>query len=275
MTISNTSGIRGCRFGISDLESATNKPPRMYKDKRISLVMPCLNEEQGLRQVYRDLPALVDEVIVVDNNSTDQTAAVARELGAAVIVEKRRGYGLAYKSGLRRATGDIIVTMDGDGTYPRNFIPVLLDVMFDEGYDFISCDRTGHKDKPSNWLRVFGNDVLNFFIFVMFFFKIRDSQSGMWVFKRELLSRMNLTSDTMAFSEEIKVEAFTLKGISAKELPIYYKERHGVSKLRIWRDGLYNLLFLFKKRFGLLGPAEPLVPRADSAVKKSLTTTRE
>jgi hypothetical protein len=131
--------------------------------------------------------------------------------------------------------------------------------MFDEGFDFISCDRTGHKDKPSNFLRVFGNDVLNAFIFLLFWFKIRDSQSGMWVFRRELLAQFNLTSDTMAFSEEIKVEAFGKKTIRAKELPIYYKERHGVSKLRIWRDGFYNLFFLFRKRFGLLGSASPLV----------------
>jgi glycosyltransferase involved in cell wall biosynthesis len=247
----------------------------MYKGNRISLVMPCLNEEKGLREIFRDLPAFVDEVVVVDNGSTDNTAAVARSFGATVAAEKRRGYGIAYKTGLRCATGDIIVTMDGDGTYPRNFIPVLLDVMCEEGWDFISCDRTGHKDKPSNWLRVFGNDVLNFFIFCLFFFHIRDSQSGMWVFRRELLPRMNLTSDTMAFSEEIKVEAFTLKDVHAKELPIYYKERHGVSKLRIWRDGFANLFFLFKKRFGLLGRAEPLIANVDAAVQAKFAATRE
>ncbi len=242
----------------------------MYRNQRISLVMPCLNEEKGLREIFRDLPRVVDEVIVVDNGSTDNTAAVAHSFGATVVVEKRRGYGIAYKAGLRLASGDIVVTMDGDGTYPRNFIPVLLDVMFEEGFDFISCDRTGHKDKPSNWLRLFGNDVLNLFILIFFFFKIRDSQSGMWVFRRELLPRMNLTSDTMAFSEEIKVEAFTMKGVRAKELPIYYKERHGVSKLRIWRDGFYNLFFLFRKRFGLLGRAEPIVPYPAPARRKEL-----
>ncbi len=245
----------------------------MYQGNRISVVMPCLNEERGLREIFRDLPALVDEVIVVDNGSTDRTAEVARSFGAMVIAEKRRGYGIAYKTGLRMATGDIIVTMDGDGTYPRNFIPVLLDVMCDESLDFISCDRTGHKDKPSNWLRVFGNDVLNLFIWGLFFFHIRDSQSGMWVFRRALLSRMSLTSDTMAFSEEIKVEAFTLQGVRAKELPIYYKERHGVSKLRIWRDGFYNLFFLFRKRLGLLGHAEPLIPSA--AGPTGFAATRE
>lgn len=225
--------------------------------------MPCLNEEKGLTEIHRDLPAWVDQVVVVDNGSTDDTASLARGFGWTVLAQPKRGYGIAYKTGLRAATGDIIVTMDGDGTYPRNFVPVLLDVMFDEDLDFISCDRTGHKDRPSSWLRVFGNDVLNFFILLLYWFKIHDSQSGMWVFKRAMLEHLNLTSDTMAFSEEIKLEAFSFPGVRAKELPIYYKERHGVSKLRIWRDGFANLAFLFRKRFGLLGQAEPLISHAE------------
>ncbi len=231
--------------------------------------MPCYNEEHGLPEVYRDLPSLVDEVIVADNNSTDHTAEIARQFGAVVVLEKKQGYGAAYKTGLRRATGDIIVTMDGDGTYPRNFIPILLDVMIDEGFDFITCDRTGHKDKPSNWLRVFGNDVLNWFILLLFWFRVRDSQSGMWVFRRQVLQHLSLTSDGMAFSEEIKLEAMSKpKLIRANELPIYYKERHGVSKLRIWRDGFYNLFFLFRKRFGLLGFAPPLVEPQGADLQK-------
>ena len=241
----------------------------MYKNHRISLVMPCHNEELGLQQVFSDLPCLVDEVVVVDNNCTDDSAEIARKLGAVVVVETRQGYGAAYKAGLRNATGDIVVTMDADGTYPRNFIPILLDVMIDEGFDFITCDRTGHKDKPSNWLRVFGNDVLNFFIWVLFWFRVRDSQSGMWVFRRWILQHLSLTSDGMAFSEEIKLEAMSRrKLIRAKELPIYYKERQGVSKLRIWRDGFYNLFFLFRKRFGLLGNAPLLVAPNDPNLQK-------
>ncbi len=241
----------------------------MFKDHRISLVLPCYNEENGLREVMRDLPDCVDEVIVVDNNSTDCTAMVGHELGATVVLEKKQGYGAAYKAGLRRATGDIIVTMDGDGTYPRNFIPILLDVMVEEEYDFITCDRTGHKDKPSNRLRVFGNDVLNWFIFLLFWFHVRDSQSGMWVFRRWVLQHLNLTSDGMAFSEEIKLEAMSKKKlIHSKELPIYYKERHGVSKLRIWRDGFYNLFFLFRKRLGMLGNAPPLCEPSPANLRK-------
>ncbi len=246
----------------------------MYKNNRISLVMPCYNEEHGLPEVFRDLDRrIVDEVIAVDNNSTDRTAAVAQGLGATVIREPQQGYGAAYKTGLRNATGDIIITMDADGTYPRNFIPILLDVMIDEKFDFITCDRTGHKDKPSNWLRVFGNDVLNAFILLLFWFRVRDSQSGMWVFRREILAHLRLTSDGMAFSEEIKLEAMSKPQlIRAIELPVYYKERHGVSKLRIWRDGFYNLFFLFRKRFGLLGSAPPLIEPRPANLQKELNT---
>ena len=90
----------------------------MYKGSRITVVIPCLNEEKGIQHVLADLPDFVDEVIVVDNNSTDRTADVARKMGAIVIPELDRGYGRAYKKGFAHATGDIIVTLDGDCSYP-------------------------------------------------------------------------------------------------------------------------------------------------------------
>lgn len=220
----------------------------MYNNCKISVVIPCYNEGDGIKAVMADMPPFVDEVVVVDNNSTDHTAETAQGLGAVVVLEPKQGYGAAYKTGLKTAKGDIIVTMDGDANYPRNFIPVLLDIMFDEDIDFISCDRTGHKDRPSPFLRVFGNWILSTVMGLLFFVRIRDSQSGMWVFKQHLLEQMKLTSDEMAFSEEIKIEAFTNKSIRAKELPIYCKNRVGDSKLRMWRDGFANLIFLFKKR---------------------------
>ena len=81
---------------------------------------------------------------------------------------------------------------------------------------------------------------------------IVDSQSGMWVFKKNILPNLKLSSDGMALSEEIKIEAFSNKNIKTLEIPIYYGERVGTSKLNIWRDGILNLLFLFKKRLGFV-----------------------
>jgi glycosyltransferase involved in cell wall biosynthesis len=90
----------------------------LYKDHRITIIIPCLNEELGIGLVLDELPPFVDEAIVVDNNSTDQTADVARSRGAVVVSELNRGYGRAYKKGFLCATGDIIITLDGDHSYP-------------------------------------------------------------------------------------------------------------------------------------------------------------
>jgi hypothetical protein len=100
---------------------------QVYKELRITVVIPCLNEEQGIEQVLRRMPAFVDEKIVVDNNSTDRTAEVAASLGATVIREDVRGYGRSYKRGFSTATGDVIVTLDGDHSYPPDAISYLLE----------------------------------------------------------------------------------------------------------------------------------------------------
>jgi glycosyltransferase involved in cell wall biosynthesis len=216
------------------------------------VVIPCYNEEEGIRVTLADMPSLVDEVIVVDNNCTDCTAEVAAGMGARVVPETKPGYGAAYKAGFRAATGDIIVTMDGDATYPRSFIPVLVEVLADEDLDFVTCDRTGHKSEEANsFLRVLGNLILNVAMFVLFGTWLKDSQSGMWVFRRSILPELRLTSDGMSLSEEIKIEAFRHRDVKARELPIYYRERIGDSKLDLWKDGFSNLVFLAKKRFGI------------------------
>jgi len=224
----------------------------MYRDKTISLVIPCYNEEEGLRQLLPKIPDIVDEVLIVDNASTDNTARVARELGARVVEEKMKGYGRAYKTGFKNATGDIIITMDGDGTYPPESIALLLYILFEEDVDFVSARRWRSKSlQRKSPIRIFGNIILSFTMAALYLCYVVDSQSGMWVFKRTVLPNLKLSSDGMALSEEIKIEAFSNKNIKTLEIPIYYGERVGTSKLNVWRDGILNLLFLFKKRFGL------------------------
>jgi hypothetical protein len=222
----------------------------MYRGHSITVVLPCYNEEEGVARTLNHMPEVVDEVVVVDNNSADDTAAVARGLGAKVVNEAVQGYGAAYKRGFRAASGDLIVTMDGDGTYPASFIHPLVEVLVEEELDFITCDRTGHKSAGAGTrLRVFGNWVLSVVQTVLFGHHVADSQSGMWVFRRSILPQLNLVSDGMSLSEEIKIEAFCHPEIKARELPIYYRARVGDSKLNIWQDGFDNLKFLFRKRW--------------------------
>ncbi len=97
----------------------------MYKGQSITVIIPCLNEEQGIRRVLENMPEFVDEVIVVDNNSTDRTHAVAASLGAKVIHETVRGYGRSYKRGFANATSDLIVPLDGDHSYPVDALSYL------------------------------------------------------------------------------------------------------------------------------------------------------
>jgi hypothetical protein len=221
----------------------------MYRGQRVSVVIPCHNEEEGIRTVLAQMPPLVDEVVVVDNASTDRTAEVARALGARVVAESRKGYGRAYKTGFAHAEGDVIVTMDGDGTYPPDSIPLLLYVLIEERLDFITArrwySRSGESKSP---IRLLGNAILSGTMMCLFFKFIIDSQSGMWVFRRDVLRRIEPRSDGMALSEEIKILAFTHPTLRCMEMPIYYGERIGTSKLNLWRDGFGNLFFLARLR---------------------------
>lgn len=222
----------------------------MYNGQRITVITPCLNEEQGIQEVLRRMPAFVDEVIVVDNNSTDRTSEVAAQLGAKVIREEVRGYGRSYKRGFAAATGDVIVTLDGDHSYPVDAISYLLEAFRHLEVDFLNASRFPVRDKRAMSLKhKIGNLILSLAMSLLYLRWVRDSQSGMWVLRRSILPLMKLESDGMAFSEEIKIEALKHPRIRFGEISIQYSSRLGEIKLNPWRDGFYNLWFLLRKRF--------------------------
>jgi glycosyltransferase involved in cell wall biosynthesis len=222
----------------------------MYKTNRITVVIPCLNEEIAIDRVLDGLPAFVDEIIVVDNNSTDRTAEVALSRGAIVVTELSRGYGRAYKKGFSIATGDIVITLDGDHSYPLDALSYLIEAFLHCKVGFLSGSRfpTVNPDAMSLKHRV-GNRILSIAMSVLYFRWVSDSQSGMWIFRRDILPKMKLTSDGMAFSEEIKIEAIRNREIGFREIAIDYSQRIGEKKLEPWKDGMRNIAFLIKKRF--------------------------
>ncbi|MGD0871899.1 MAG: glycosyltransferase family 2 protein [Bryobacteraceae bacterium] len=222
----------------------------MYKGQSITVIIPCLNEEQGVGKVLHAMPPFVDEIIVVDNGSTDRTAAVAASLGAKVITEELRGYGRAYRRGFAAATGDLIVTLDGDHSYPIDGVSYLLEAFLHLDVDFLNASRFPVRDsRAMSFKHKFGNLVLSLATSILFFRWVRDSQSGMWVLRRSILRDMKLEADGMAFSEEIKVEAIRNRRIRFGEIAILYSTRLGEIKLNPWRDGIHNLAFLVRKRF--------------------------
>ena len=217
---------------------------------KISIIIPTLNEEKAIGKVLREIPkkALKREheleILVIDGASTDNTRSIARKLGAKVITENRKGYGRAYKTGFKHATGDIIVTADGDYTYSMSIIPSLIEKLEKENLDFITTNRFRYMDKKSmTTMHNIGNRILTLTTQLLFHIKIKDSQSGMWIFRKNILKELNLKSDSMSFSEEIKIEAYN-KGFKCAEIPIRYRMRIGNIKLNSFKDGIKNLIFL-------------------------------
>jgi len=220
----------------------------------VSIVIPALNEEDGVGRTLSEIPVrelksmgFDSEIIIVDGHSVDRTREIAKDFGAKVLVEARKGYGRAYKTGFSCAKGDFIVTLDADTSYPASEVPRLLEVLEGRDLVFLSANRFGFmKDGAMNLINRFGNKLLSLFVFVLFSIRLSDSQSGMWVFRKEVLRSILPNSDGMPFSEEIKIKAF--RCFKAMEVPTAYRKRRGQAKLRIFKDGFKNMLHLFKLR---------------------------
>jgi glycosyltransferase involved in cell wall biosynthesis len=222
-------------------------------DPMVSVVIPTMNEEKSVGLVIEEVRDAFAgkreiEILVVDTDSKDRTREIATSLGAVVIDEPRRGYGRAYRTGFEKARGDVIATLDADMTYPAHDLPGLVEMLDSEQVDFITTNRFARMEKGAMKAKHrIGNWVLSSASRLLFRVKIRDSQSGMWVFRKSLLDAIELESFGMAMSEEIKIEAFTKA--RAVEVPITYRLRIGEVKLNSWSDGIGNLKFLFRKRF--------------------------
>lgn len=223
--------------------------------KTISIVIPAQNERDGIEQTIRAIPKNELErmdyevqILVVDNDSNDGTGELAKKAGAEVIFEPRHGYGSAYKAGFAHARGDVIATADADATYPVEDIPRLVEILEKENLDFLTTDRFALMDKNAMSFRnKVGNTILSSTMRLFFGIDIKDSQSGMWVFRRSILSKLRLTSNT-PLSQELKIEACHFAKCRWREILIRYQPRAGKAKLGGWKVGTTNLLHLFKKR---------------------------
>lgn len=208
--------------------------------------MPCYNEESGLEKILRNKPAFIDEIIVVDNASTDKTAEVARRYGVVVIHEKNRGYGYAYQAGLPAASGDIVVTLDGDYSYPVSEIERLLTYMRINNLDFVVGCRYPLIDRSAQpVINKAANYAISWFIRVFFGINLIDSQSGMMAFRKDILDKLEAENTGMGFSQELKIRAFLLRGIKCGEAHISYLPRVGISKFQRMKNSMHNLYSVF------------------------------
>jgi glycosyltransferase involved in cell wall biosynthesis len=224
----------------------------------VTVLLPTRNEEEAIAMTIDSIPrgwCKNLEIMIVDGNSSDATRKIALDKGIRVHLEDRRGYGRAYRTGFDVASNDIIVTLDADCTYPAELIPKLVERLLQDNLDFISCDRLTLAEEGSmSGIHGFGNWMLSFTARVLFGYGFKDSQSGMWVFRKSIFEdeKMRPTNDGMPLSEEIKILARKHLGKKkAVEISVPYRPRVGEAEIHTWGDGWKNLKFLFLKRLGI------------------------
>jgi glycosyltransferase involved in cell wall biosynthesis len=222
----------------------------VFDSHRVTLVIPALNEEKGVIATIERSPPGIDEIIVVDGGSSDATQSNARALGARVIPQLVRGYGLAYKTGFLESKGDIIVTGDADGTYPIERAPAIIREMDARGLDFVSCSRfplveAGSMERLNN----VGNRLISLWSSMVSMRRFQDVLSGMWILRRKVLPELRLIANGWNFSAEVKLEAAWQLRTRFAEIHIPYADRVGMThNTRPFRIGGENCLFILYKR---------------------------
>jgi hypothetical protein len=199
---------------------------------RIVVVIPALDEEQAIPSVVREVPAVVDEVIVVDNGSRDGTAAAAREAGATVVSEPRRGYGNACRAGIAAAGGaDVIVFLDGDRSdYPAQLVDVVRPIL-DGGADLVIGSRTlGRREAGAHpWHAVLGTRACVALMNVLTGSRATDL-GPFRAITADALRRLDMRDRNYGWTVEMQVKA-ARRGLRVVEVPVDYRPRLGRSKV--------------------------------------------
>ena len=212
---------------------------------RTSLVIPAYNEEEGLPLVVREYLDVVDEVIMVDDGSSDGTFQAAQRLvGEKVKLlrhEVNQGKVAALRTGVLQASGDVIIFTDADNTYPARYVPQLVQEI-EKGADLVLGARIQARENIPAFNRL-GNNIFSFLATYISCIRIKDSQTGMRAFRREMFDKLDVKAKGLEFETKMTVRAAKL-GYKIVEIPIEYRERVGKSKLNPLKDGARMLTAL-------------------------------
>jgi glycosyltransferase involved in cell wall biosynthesis len=220
------------------------------KVEMISVVIPTLNEAgnilEAITTIHNDM-AYPKEIIVVDGNSTDGTKEIVRDLGyCRLIIEPRRGYGLALKTGMKNAKGNIIIMVDGDGTYEVRHINRMITKMIEKNADMVLATRMYDPKKAMGIMNFVGNKVITFFFDFVFSQFLSDTQSGFRAISHEAIDNVELNEGDMAFATEMLIK-FAKEGYNMIEVPTTYKARkYGKPKLRRFKSGIEIFSTIFR-----------------------------
>ena len=205
--------------------------------KKVDVIIPVYNEEESIGLVIGDIPKdIVNEVIVVNNLSTDKSVEAAKNAGATVIDQNQRGYGNACLKGIeyinsKTVKPDVVVFLDGDYSDHPEELSHLLKPIFDDDYDLVIGSRTtGNQEKGAMLPQaVFGNFLATFLIRLFYGFKFTDL-GPFRAIKYNSLILLGMEDKTFGWTVEMQVKALK-KGLKCTEVPVSYRKRIGVSKI--------------------------------------------
>lgn len=223
--------------------------------KQLSVVLPCLNEEEGVTlcidkilNVFRQYD-IDGEIIVVDNGCTDNTIKLVKDYNLEnikVVEEENQGYGNAYKKGFEHVSGKVIIMGDADNTYDFYEIPNILKKL--EHADFVVGNRKYLAKGSMPFMhRYIGRPIFKVLMKISNV-PITDSHCGFGGIKKEALDKLNLESSGMEFASEILIKAHKA-GLKIDEIPITYSVRQGESKLKTYSDGVRHLKLITKEMY--------------------------
>ena len=216
---------------------------------RIAVLVPCYNEETAVAAVVsgfrKALPSA--EIYVYDNNSSDRTAVVAREVGAIVRSERRQGKGHVVRRMFAEIEADIYVLVDGDATYDAPSAPRMIDKLLDDNLDMVVGVRVDQSQAAYRRGHRIGNRMLTSFLSSTFGHSFMDILSGYRVFSRRFVKSFPVLSDGFEIETELAVYALELSlPVAEVETPYYARPEGSFSKLNTWRDGFRILGTMLK-----------------------------
>jgi len=229
-----------------------------HKKRKIAVLIPCYNEEKGIAAVIDNLPrakalerGFQIEVTVIDNNSDDRTAQIARSFGAAVISEPQKGKGYAIRCGFCSVAEDIdyVVMIDGDGTYRSDEILRLVELLDSDFCDVVIGSRLGGRILNGSMPAVnrVGNWIYSFLVRVFYNANVTDVLTGYFAWKRQALERLRPYLKCSGFDSEMEmITKMARLGEEIYCVPISYNNRAGESNLRPFRDGI-KIFWMFLK----------------------------
>ena len=202
----------------------------------IKVIIPAYNEQDSIASVIKDIPKIVDEIIVISNNSTDNTELNAKKAGATILKENRKGYGYACLKGMdyiskQEAKTEIIVFLDGDySDYPEQLTEIVSPIL-NEDIDFVVGSRVKELRETGSMTpqQVFGNWLATFLM--KLFFGARFTDLGPFrAIKYDKLLALNMEDKTYGWTVEMQLKSLKQK-FSYVEIPVKYRNRIGVSKV--------------------------------------------